>query len=417
MPNHRSQDNSQINARQSVDAITVDVGIGSDAFLNLSNEWRDLYKHSGCSIFLSWEWMSEWDRSFGAGSSPYLIKTYRGKQLIGIFPLRRVERKVLGIAVTEFRFAGDEYGGADYLDLIAAPGDIQQVRSATMEFLRTNVGFDVLRLENIDADSPTLASMSTGMGGKPRLQINTSTVCPQLDLSGGWEAVLRQGRRANNFRRRLKQLERMPGFEFRSVTAPEQLGEAFERFLILHQDRWASHGGSELSGSPRLISFQRDLMTSMADMGSLRFDELWVGGECRSSVYGMDDGATFYYYNAGYDQRWSRYSVGLVLTGLAIRSAIERGNRTFDFLRGEETYKYDWADKERQLVTATLARPTLAGRTYMAADGLGVRLRAAAKSVLPAPLAEPLKQWRRRSKQSFGLPEIDVDRTTRVNGS
>jgi CelD/BcsL family acetyltransferase involved in cellulose biosynthesis len=46
-------------------------------------------------------------------------------------------------------------------------------------------------------------------------------------------------------------------------------------------------------------------------------------------------------YNSGMDSaRFLRYSPGIVLTAFLIQHSIENGRAAFDFLRGDETYKY-----------------------------------------------------------------------------
>jgi CelD/BcsL family acetyltransferase involved in cellulose biosynthesis len=132
----------------------------------------------------------------------------------------------------------------------------------------------------------------------------------------------------------------------------------------------------------------------MAGTGLLRFDELWAGGECHASIYGFDNGETFYYYNTGYDPEWASYSVGLVLTGLSIRNAVERGVGTYDFLRGDEAYKFDWANKMQQLVNVTLARNTVVARLAVSLADANARSRSVAKALLPFSLAETARKWR-----------------------
>ncbi|MGH7398754.1 MAG: GNAT family N-acetyltransferase, partial [Candidatus Rokuibacteriota bacterium] len=45
-------------------------------------------------------------------------------------------------------------------------------------------------------------------------------------------------------------------------------------------------------------------------------------------------------YNSGFDPARAQLAPGIVLLAHVIRDAIERGIPTFDFLRGEEPYKY-----------------------------------------------------------------------------
>ena len=47
-------------------------------------------------------------------------------------------------------------------------------------------------------------------------------------------------------------------------------------------------------------------------------------------------------YNSGFRPDCASLSPGLVLLAGVVRDALERGRRRFDFLRGEERYKYEF---------------------------------------------------------------------------
>jgi CelD/BcsL family acetyltransferase involved in cellulose biosynthesis len=47
-------------------------------------------------------------------------------------------------------------------------------------------------------------------------------------------------------------------------------------------------------------------------------------------------------YNSGFHPDHAALSPGLVLLAALVRDAIARGKRRFDFLRGEERYKYEF---------------------------------------------------------------------------
>jgi CelD/BcsL family acetyltransferase involved in cellulose biosynthesis len=391
---------------------------GENIFETLREDWRRLFAEAECSPFLSWEWLSIWHKWFGAdsgGREPFILKAYRGDHLIGLLPLCSQKKNVLGMRLKRLGFLGEETGGADYLDLIAKREDKAEIWAAIFDFLKEENDFDLLALENLagDSDSAQLLQNFGQNTAKKRFQYaeETTTVCPQIDLAGGWDAVLKTSKRASNFKRRLKQLEKMPGFEFRTVTAPGETAEAFERFFQLHEKRWLKQGGSELSGHPRLVSFQRDLVSALSEAGLIRFDEIWAEGECRSSVYGLDDRRAFYYYNSGYDLEWANYSVGLVLIGLSVKSAIERGSSRYDFLRGEETYKFDWANNQKELVTVRLNRRTLPALAHKAINQSWSSLRSVSKSVLPADLLESLKTRRREWKRNYQLSALEAEKT------
>ena len=109
----------------------------------------------------------------------------------------------------------------------------------------------------------------------------------------------------------------------------------------------------------------------------------------------LERGKTFYYYNAGYDLDWANKSVGLVLIGLSIRAAIARGNTLYDFLRGEETYKFDWSNSQEKLITVKLNRPNLLVSVNQTFEDLWIFVRDSAKSLLPAETALKLQNFRR----------------------
>jgi hypothetical protein len=302
---------------------------------------------------------------------------------------------------------GSGHGGADHLDLIAKHGNRSEILLAMLDYLKRDIVCDLIQFENVSENSETLQMLKdldqTSSLGATRLIVKKNAVCPQIDLTAGWQKVLGQCRRRSNFVRKRKKAEKERGFEFRSVTMPEEIQPAFERFLRLHNMRWDTDGGSELSGHPRLVSFQRQLISALSTTGLLRFDELWIDGECCGSVYGLDNGRTFYYYNAGYDSDYSNLSVGLILLGLSIKNAIERGNVLYDFLRGDETYKFDWADSSLDLVTIGLNSnsPGVLAHEFagLAADGI----RELSKFAMPTGLKRKLGTWRSSIKRNYQL--------------
>lgn len=398
--------------------ITIEKVVTENAFELLREEWKHLFAATGCSPFLSWEWLSTWYKAFGENRSLFILRICREDELIGLLPLCLQNKKVFGMNLKQLGFIGEETGGADYLDLIVKSGDKAEILPAIFGFLKQENCFDSICLESLSSDSSTVGFLQNFDKDETERRLRrverTTEICPRINLAGGWETVLKQSKRASNFKRRRKQLEKMPNFEFRSVASPAETAAAFERFYRLHEKRWSKDGGSELSGHPRLVSFQRDLVRTLGESGLLRFDELWVEGECRASVYGLDDGRAFYYYNSGYDLEWANFSVGLVLIGLSVEAAIERGNTIYDFLRGNETYKFDWANEEAELVTISLNRKTLPAFAQEAKNLAWIHLREISKNALPSDFIGKLKKRQREWERAYRLSDLKAEKTQEV---
>jgi CelD/BcsL family acetyltransferase involved in cellulose biosynthesis len=389
--------------------VLIQEGGREEVFSSIKAEWQRLFAASGCSPFLDWEWMFAWYNSFAGNKSPYVLKAFREDKLIGILPMIIEEKKLLGMRFKQLSLMGEGPGGADHLGVISRPEDRSDSLSAIFDYLRDERHFDLIRLENLAEDSDTVVLLKslgrTKKGPGLRFSESVTDVCPQIDLTGGWEAILHRSKRAANFKRRLRKIEKMNGFEYRSLTSPDETAAAFERFIRLHDKRRAGIGGSELSGHPRLISFQRSLIPGMARAGLIRFDELWVEGECRSSVYGLDDGQTFYYYNSGFDPDYAHQSVGLVLLGLSVKNAAARGCSVYDFLRGGEAYKFDWATRSTNFITVSWNRGTARAVGYEHLGKTWSSIRNVSKSVLPAGISETIAGWRRAWKRNHRLSD------------
>ncbi len=382
--------------------LRVEVKPGVAALEAVRAQWQRLFHRAAAAPFLSWEWAVTWQRWFGAGKEPYLLCVYDHHDLVGLLALVRESQWRL----RRLSFLGSGFGGADYLDLMAWPGMESRVTKMIGDHLVKTAAFDLLELADLAADSLTSAQFVGPQNNGFRYSTTTRYRCPQLQLHEGWNAVLKRSRRADNFKRRLRQLSRREGFAHRVVTAPEEALVAFERFLQLHEARWVEAGGSELTGHERLTSFHRELVVRFAAAGLLRFDELWVEGECRASIYGLEHDRQYYYYNSGYDQAWRGASVGLVLLGLSIKAAVERGIEVYDFLRGTEEYKFDWAGTTRETVLLRIAPKRPRATLLLAYEQTREMLRHGLRESLPNWLLLPVQRIRRARKREQELQTL-----------
>jgi CelD/BcsL family acetyltransferase involved in cellulose biosynthesis len=99
-------------------------------------------------------------------------------------------------------------------------------------------------------------------------------------------------------------------------------------------------------------------------------------------LYGFLYNGVFYFYQAGFDPRFSEYGVGLVLMGLAIQRAIEEGAREYDLLHGAERYKFLWAREARELSRLELYPAGLRGSLWKTAWEWNREVRAMARKML-----------------------------------
>ena len=103
-------------------------------------------------------------------------------------------------------------------------------------------------------------------------------------------------------------------------------------------------------------SFFRALTTEFVGLGIVKLYFMEIDGTKISATLCFDYENTLYLYNSGYDPSFSYLSVGLLLKSLCIRDALESGKAVFDFLRGDEPYKYDLGGQDTSIYKLTITR-------------------------------------------------------------
>lgn len=68
-----------------------------------------------------------------------------------------------------------------------------------------------------------------------------------------------------------------------------------------------------------------------------------------AAAFGFEDAEAYYLYNSAYDPKAAHASPGVVLVSMLIENAIAAGRRAFDFLKGDEAYKFRLGAEPRPL--------------------------------------------------------------------
>jgi CelD/BcsL family acetyltransferase involved in cellulose biosynthesis len=362
----------------------------------LEGEWRVLFDAAAApSPFLSWEWLHTFHRLLAARRPLWILEARdRAGALAGVLALS-ARPSIVG--ARRWSLLGNGATGADALDVLARAADAHAARGAIARALADGVAeWDVLELEDLPCGSATVAALRASMAPVgARIQVERGLVCPAFAVKGTFEAHLARVRRRETYGRRVRWLTRQPGFRVEVATTPEEAPAAMEDLLRLHRLRWAAEGGSEGIPPGAVEDFHRAVAPLLAARGWLRLYRLFLGRDAIAAVYGIEVGRRFYYYQSGYDPAWSPRSPGVVLVGRTIEDAYARGLTDYDFLRGTEPYKLDWACDRRETCTVRVRAPWLRAGTAVAAQEAYRAARALARSVAPERVWTALQRARR----------------------
>jgi CelD/BcsL family acetyltransferase involved in cellulose biosynthesis len=143
-----------------------------------------------------------------------------------------------------------------------------------------------------------------------------------------------------------------------SVSAADQASArtALADLFRVHGARWKDRGESGVLADPRVMRFHAETLPGLMAAELARLYCLKVGDRTVGVYYGFKHRARAYGYLTGFDPVHEFVSPGTLLIGHAIEEAVRTGVREFHFLRGRETYKFQWGAAERWNRRAVLYR-------------------------------------------------------------
>ncbi|MCC6905736.1 MAG: GNAT family N-acetyltransferase [Anaerolineae bacterium] len=328
-----------------------------EAFTELAPEWNRLLDPARSdTLFLTLDWQRVWWKHLGRGDLMIFSLREDDGTLRGIAPLFLEEDNGERL----LRLVGS-HEVVDYLDMLIAPGHEDAVCHALLDHLLawSPAPWDCIDLQNIPEYSPTRAAIHRIVAS--RLLPLTVTerrqeVCPIITLPGDYEHYLEEldKKQRHELRRKRRKAEGV-GVEWYR-TGPEHPIEAesadFLRLMELSTDAKA-----QFLTMPGHLDFLREMATVQAEAGHLEILFLLVEGQKVASLFQFAYGDRILLYNSGIDvSQYSSLSTGIVLLTYGIEDAIQRGYRYYDFLRGDEIYKFRMGAQETHIYNLSLRR-------------------------------------------------------------
>jgi len=362
-------------------SVSVETIADEERMLALRGEWTALLGRSDADgVFLTWEWLSTWWRHLGRGRRLHLVAVRERRELIALAPLAATPGRRASLApLSSLAFLGSGSVGSDYLDVIVARGR----EAEALDGLAAGLDRQTLSLVlgQLDRGTSAARELARRLGRRGwRCTERATDVCPFIPLAGlTWDSYLASvsGHHRSNVRRRLANLHRAFDVRFEPVATEAERTLALVLFLDLHARRWQGRGGSSAFYSSELRQFHDAWTTIALARGWLRLFLMHLDGKPVGALYAYRYRHTFGFYQIGFDPEYGRHGIGQVMVGLAIARAIDEGAAEFDFLHGDEPYKFDWTRRVRELGRVDAYPPSVRGRVHrglQAVDGHARRL-------------------------------------------
>jgi CelD/BcsL family acetyltransferase involved in cellulose biosynthesis len=197
-----------------------------------------------------------------------------------------------------------------------------------------SVYLDSLPLEAV----ATVEQAVRAAGGVPSTEQHETAAVLQLPATyEDWLASIGKKERHEVRRKRRRFVA-----EFGEIEIVPHGSEAINMFCAMHR---TSQGDKGMFMTGEMQSYFEDLL----DSGGATIHTLECDGIPRANAFGFETADGYFYYNSAYDMDAAMASPGIVLLASMIEAQIERGARVFDFLKGDERYKFKHGASPRPL--------------------------------------------------------------------
>ncbi len=338
-----------------LELVTTPEGISA-----LAREWNGLLPDNATNeIFLTWQWQHTWWNAYHPGDLWTLVGRDEAGEVVGIAPWfieqpSRVVRTVGCVEVT------------DYLDVLVKPAYRETFLAALADFVAEHQdAYSRIVLCNMPHTTPTLDLMPRLLTERGfAVRVAQQEVCPVISLPDSFEDYLAalDKKQRHELRRKLRRAEgsETDTVDWYIVGREHDLAEELEKFVKLMA---ASHPAkAKFLEDPPNMAFFRAIAPITAACGWLQLTFLTVDGVPAAGYLNFDYNNRILVYNSGLlPEGYAHLSPGIVLLTYNIRYAIEHGRKAFDFLRGNEEYKYRMGgvDQPVMALEAIPERPTV----------------------------------------------------------
>ncbi|MEG3848875.1 GNAT family N-acetyltransferase [Microcoleus sp. herbarium19] len=333
-----------------------------ETFKKIRENWDSVYgADSQAQFFLSWIWLSGWLQMV---HEPWLILAAKpdtqDSSYVAFFPLKiLLTHREGGGFETEICMAGNSM--ADYTGLICLPGWEAEIMPAFAAYIQQELVWSTFNVKSILETDTRMSLFLSHFSGDTfelsQLRIQSTKVeepdiylAPCVSLPDDWEQYLQNCVGVNTrqkIRRFLRQVDSSDEFYITHVNA-DNLESHIEILLKFWESRWKKQKEDTFE---TIMTYNRLILRHCFEHNCLYLSVLWKGNRPLGAIANFVDfqQKSMLFAITGRDQTFKNPPPGLILHADAIRYAIQNGFKVYDFLMGNEEYKYSFGAKDRQI--------------------------------------------------------------------
>jgi len=306
------------------------------AIQTLRSQWSTLFKKAQPGLFSHYAWVFENYRCFNPDNI-LLLAVYGDKNsLVGIFPFSIQNFRIKGL-----KFKALVHGSSavtDYSQFIIDPNTNSRlmVKRVIAKLITLQPGkWDFFKIDNLNDDNDTSNLFKNMMLKELYAGSVASNITPAIDYGRGYQ----ESKKIGDLKRKFKKIADDSLITHKS--GQDISHDLLKQFSQLHQTSFPDTDFDKEQAQ----SFYKALIADTDINNSICISYILHEEEIIAGHFGFVDATTYYYYVPAYNTDYSKYGPGQYLLWKLTSHANEKQFLKFDFLRGDENYKFDWTNK------------------------------------------------------------------------
>ncbi len=129
--------------------------------------------------------------------------------------------------------------------------------------------------------------------------------------------------RQNKMRRMVRRLADAGALLFTTATEPEAVARAVDDFCELEARGWKGEAGTAVLHHDEVRRFMKNATSGLAEQGKASVSQILIDGRSIASAISLRSGDTAWFWKIAYDENYSEYSPGVVLTLAVTEDLVE----------------------------------------------------------------------------------------------
>ena len=340
---------------------------------NLEALWTDFEHRASRPVFLSWKWLDV-AACHGADQIFVVLISDNMGELVGLgwfCALEEVRHNIMRVTQLRLHEVGEDGAATvppEFNSLMTLEGYETEAWEAVLSAVLSSE--ECPRWDEIILTNAYMEVKDFFATQKLRTHLRAEYMSAFVDLEklrvggavgiDGYLAQLSRNTRSQ-IRRSIKLYEERGPITLERASTPREAQDYLTTLATMHENKWRARGRPGLISNEQYLAFNRTMIDRHFNSGVIELLIVRAGQEDIGLVCNfVDRSRVLFNVGAFAPSTDNRKKPGLVTQALAIVDHMDRGNIVYDFMAGNDRYKYSLGERGPDMIQFAIQKPKTA---------------------------------------------------------